>query len=262
MERADYEAQLAQRRYEEVDPSNRLVASTLEKRWNDALVALEQAKREYEEFRAKHSLASTPQQKEKVLALAQDFPRLFNSPSTSPQDRKRLLRLLIKDITVQRDNSAHMAVLHIRWQGGATEDVPIEIPPPMRERISCPEHIIERIRKLSKNHTDSQVAQQLNEEGLRTGKGNKFTVPSISWIRKINNILPPQGNGNEINISQLAKRLSVTRKAIYSWIADGVVSARKIGRNYWVPMDKGTENKLKAIINSNKQKQLYEWSAL
>lgn len=262
MERADYEAQLAQRRYEEVDPSNRLVASTLEKRWNDALVAFEEAKNEYEEYRLKHSLTSTPEQKEKVLALAKDFPRLFNSPRTNHKDKKRLLRMLIKDITVERNNAEYTAVIHIRWNGGATEGITIDVPPPMQERIRCPKPIVERIRQLSKSLTVPQITRQLNEEGLRTGKGNKFTAPSVSWIRRTNNILPTQGNGNEGTVADLANKLSVSKKAIYAWIADGVVSARKIGRQYWVSMEESGENQLKLLKNSTKQKLTCEGSAL
>lgn len=102
IERADYESQLAQRRYEEVDPSNRLVASTLEKRWNDTLTALEEIRSQYAEYQGKNMLAATKHQKDKILSLAKNLPHLWNASSTSAKDRKRILRLLIKDITVEK----------------------------------------------------------------------------------------------------------------------------------------------------------------
>src|SRR6266851_481067 len=102
LERAEYETALAERRYQEVDPSNRLVASTLERRWNDALVQLQDLKKQAGEFQLQEARVATAEQKEKVLALARDLPRLWRAPTTQAKDRKRMLRLLIKDITVEK----------------------------------------------------------------------------------------------------------------------------------------------------------------
>ncbi|MGL5028875.1 MAG: recombinase zinc beta ribbon domain-containing protein [Wolbachia pipientis] len=148
IKRADYEVQLAQRRYEEVDPSNRLVAATLEKRWNDALIALKEAQSQYDEYKRKDVLVATKQQKEEVLALAQDLPRLWNAESTSTRDQKRILRLLIKDITVERLRNEQKAVLHIRWQTNATEDLEVQLPQKSYDRWRHSKDIVDRIRQL------------------------------------------------------------------------------------------------------------------
>ena len=105
IERAEYEAALAERRYLEVDPSQRLVASTLERRWNDALLQLEDLKKQAAEFQRQEARVATPEQKAKVLALAQDLPRVWHAPTTQAKDRKRMLRLLIKDITVEKPSA-------------------------------------------------------------------------------------------------------------------------------------------------------------
>src|SRR5450631_2961301 len=102
LERAQYEAALAERRYQEVDPSNRLVAGTLERRWNEALLHWEDLKKQAAEVQRQEARVATPEQKAKVLALARDLPRLWHAPTTQSKDRKRMLRLLIKDITVVR----------------------------------------------------------------------------------------------------------------------------------------------------------------
>lgn len=120
LERADYEAQLAQRSYEEADPCNRLVAATLERRWNDQLIQLEQVRRHYAEFEKKHARVATAEQKAEALALAEDFPRLWHAPTTHAKDRKRMLRLLIKDVTVERDAQSRQTLLRIRWQAGSS----------------------------------------------------------------------------------------------------------------------------------------------
>ncbi|MFC1707834.1 hypothetical protein ACFL59_13645 [Planctomycetota bacterium] len=92
IDRADYEAQLAQRRYEEVDPSNRLVAATLEQRWNEALVNLEHVKQEHAEFLREDTPDLSAEKKAQIVALAEDLPRLWKAPTTKAKDRKRILR--------------------------------------------------------------------------------------------------------------------------------------------------------------------------
>src|SRR5438876_3246144 len=95
LERAEYEVALAERRYQEVDPANRLVAGTLERRWNDALLHLDDVKKEAAEFQRQEAHVATREQKAKVLALAKDLPRLWQAPTTQSKDRKRMLRLLV-----------------------------------------------------------------------------------------------------------------------------------------------------------------------
>src|SRR5207302_3952783 len=127
LERAEYEAALAERRYLEVDPSQRLVASTLERRWNDALLQLEDLKKQAAEFRRQEARVATPEQKTKVLALAQDLPRVWHAPTTQAKDRKRMLRLLLKDITVEKPSPSKQLLVHLRWQGGASTNLTVQL---------------------------------------------------------------------------------------------------------------------------------------
>src|SRR5262249_53074099 len=96
IERARYEAELAERRYEEVDPSNRLIASTLEKRWNDAMQRMADLEAELATFERQAMRSVTEEQKQQILQLGRDFPRLWKAKTTSTCDRKRMLRLLIR----------------------------------------------------------------------------------------------------------------------------------------------------------------------
>src|ERR1700726_1049350 len=131
LERAEYEVALAERRYQEVDPANRLVAGTLERCWNDALVHLDDLKKEAAEFQRQEAHVATPEQKAQVLALARNLPRLWHAPTTQSKDRKRMLRLLIKDITVEKSPQQKQLVIHIRWQGGTSSDLPVQLLPNM-----------------------------------------------------------------------------------------------------------------------------------
>jgi Recombinase zinc beta ribbon domain/Recombinase len=192
LERAQYETALAERRYKEVDPSNRLVAGTLEKRWNDALVQLEELRQQYAEVERKEARVATPEQKAKVLGLVRDFPRLWNAPSTAAKDRKRMLRLLIKEINVEKRLEPKQAILHIRWQGGACSDVVVDLPRPIADQRRYPNAIVEHVRTLAQRLPDAQIVEQLNREGKRNTHGEPFTQKMIGWVRWRYQIPPAQ----------------------------------------------------------------------
>lgn len=255
LERLEYQAQLAQRRYEEVDPSNRLVASTLERRWNDALQELQKTQDEFQRSRQEQRLELTAEQKQYVQALAQDLPKLWKSPTTSNQDRKRMLRLLIKDITVEKRRLERKAVLHIRWQGGALEDLTIEIPKPAPDKVRYPAPIAERIRSLAVSMIDSQIAATLNQEGLLSAKGKPFTTDMIKWIRYRHSIAAPcLKRSDEITVAEVTRRLGVSLGMVYYWIDRGHLPARRLGDGYpyWISLTPEKEEQLRRWVANSK----------
>src|SRR5881296_1668376 len=162
LERAEYEVALSERRYQEVDPANRLVAGTLERRWNDALLHLDGVKKEAAEFQRQEAHVATPEQKAKVLALARDLPRLWQAHTTQSKDRKRMLRLLIKDITVEKPANQKQLLVHIRWQGGACSNITVQLPPNIAERLRYPVAVVDRVRDLAHSLLDAEIADQFN----------------------------------------------------------------------------------------------------
>ena len=235
IERAQYEAALAERRYEEADPSNRLVTATLERRWNEALTRLEQIKTEAAQFQSRQTRVATPEQKAKALALARDLPRLWRAPTTQAKDRKRMLRLLIRDITVEKLPAQRQVILHVRWQGGACSDTTVNLPAPIAERIRYPAVIVERVRELSQRLSDRQIIAQLNQQGLRSPHGKPFTLSMIKWIRyryEVPSISLKRPE--ELTVQQVAKRFGVSIYVVYYWIQRNVVEARQLdGRGPW-----------------------------
>ncbi len=183
IERAEYECALAERRYEEVDPSNRLVAASLERRWDQALVHLDAVKTEAATFQSKKARVVTPEQKAKVLALAHDLPKLWRAATTEPKDQKRMLRLLIRDITVEKLADARQIVMHVRWQGGACRDISVALPGSIADQLRYTPRMIERVRELSRELSDPQIVQALNQQGVRSSRGLPFTLAMIKWIR-------------------------------------------------------------------------------
>ncbi|MCY4025513.1 MAG: recombinase family protein [Acidobacteria bacterium] len=254
LERVEYEAQLAQRRYEEVDPSNRLVAATLEQRWNDALVRLEEIRTQFADFQSREALVVTPEQRAKVAALAHDFPRLWNAPTTKTQDKKRILRLVVKDITVERFGERKRAVLHVRWQGGACEDLEVTLPENIADRLRYPDELIDRVRELARERSDEDVAATLNGEGRRSAKGEAFNVSMVRWIRYKHRIPAPAfQRPGERSVSQVADELGVSRSVVYYWIDRGVLTARRCnhGSRYWITLNDETKETLRAWIRNS-----------
>lgn len=256
IERAQYEAHLAQRRYEEVDPANRLVAATLEKRWNEALRKLEEIKETFSTYQRQKGIVVTEEQKAELRSLARDLPRLWKASTTKAKDRKRILRLLIKDITVEKLPTPKQVVLHVRWQGGAVEDIPVIIPANRPDQIRYPEEVVEKIRVLSIDHTDEQIASAFNQKGLKSAKGASFTATIIRWIRYTHRILTPcLKRPEELTVSEVAKKFAVSRYLVYYWIHRNIISIRRLGPTspYWITLDSKKEKQLSAWIeNSSK----------
>jgi len=256
LERAQYEAALAERRYQEVDPSQRLVAATLERRWNDSLVALDDLKKQYETFSQKEARALTPEQKSKVLALARDLPRLWNAPTTQARDRKRMLRLLIKDIAVERPAKSRQATLHIRWQGGACLDLAVDMPLPIAERLRYPAQVVERVRELAHDLHDKQIAEQLNLERRTSVKGQRYTVSIVRWIRwRYDIAAAPVRTPDELTVKQIAARLGVSIHVVYYWIDRGIIEARQRDRNtpYFIKLDAAKLRELRLWVKQSRR---------
>jgi DNA invertase Pin-like site-specific DNA recombinase len=251
IERAEYEAQLAQRRYEEVDPSNRLVAATLEKRWNDALVNLEQIKQQHQELRKKEHLELTPEQKKKVFALTQDLPRLWKAPTTQTKDRKRMIRLLIKDITVEKILEHKKLILHVRWQGGATEDIHCDLPLKINDRIRYSRDFVEKVRELAKKLPDEKIAELFNREGRLSATRKPFSKSIIRHIRSTYSIPAPiLKRSDELTVKEIADRFDVSPGVVYYWIERGYLKARRIkmGLPYWITLKAEDEENLRQRI--------------
>jgi hypothetical protein len=182
IERARYDVNLAERRYEAVDPDNRLIAATLEKRWNEATQRLQDLEAELAAFERQVMRAVTAEQKRQILQLGGDFRRLWTT--STPRDRKRIARLLVRDITVTKGPEPRTVRLHIRWQGGATETLLVQLPQKRADATRYPSPFVERIRELAVNHHDDEIATLLRREGCKsTITGKPITLGTIKWLR-------------------------------------------------------------------------------
>ena len=260
VERAEYEAQLAQRRYEEVDPSNRLVAANLERQWNDALLEVEKAKKAFTEYQSEHGLVVTPAQRAQVLRLAEDFGRIWNAPSTEPKDKKRMLRHLINDITIVKIAEEKQALLCIRWQGGACEELRVDLPKPAYETQRYPSQMVDRVRELAKKFRDREIAELFNKEGKLSSKGKPFSGRIVEGIRSKHKILGPQLNRpGELSVHEVAEKFAVTRGTVYDWIRQGMIEPRRSypGGPFWITLDASQEAQLLQRVRTSPNAKLY-----
>lgn len=174
VERVRYEAELARHRYRQVDPNNRLVADELEADWNRKLQELADAQQDYVRRRDADRLHLDDAAQARILALATDVPALWRDLSTAQRDRKRIVRLLIEDVTVLK--GAKQTALHVRFKGGATRSLTLGAP--RRESAA----LAAEIDRLLDDHTRAEIVELLENRGLRSSRARPLTVERIKYV--------------------------------------------------------------------------------
>jgi excisionase family DNA binding protein len=241
VERARYEAARAERAFHHCEPENRLVARSLEHRWEDALKALTEA----EAALAAAQMAAVPlPPRAELEALAADLPRLWHASTTSSKDRKRLLRTVVADVTLISAPSRDEVRVGIHWRSGATDEVLVRRPAPASLRRRTPTGAIEFVTRHRAMH-DGALAIALNDAGFKTGTGQSFDVAAVRWLRFAYRILSPSRPTlapGELTIPDVASRLGITESAVYYWVAEGQIEARRDPRGRWcVPFSTDVE---------------------
>ncbi len=221
VERAQYEADLAQRRYLKVDPDNRLVACVLEAEWNAKLRELEAARAIEEQDNQNDQHQVSAEERVEIDAVSARFRQFWNDPKTTVRQRKHAVRLLMEDVTVHK---ADQIVAHIRFKGGATQTITVALPPPFAQsRLTAPS-TLEAIDRLLDEYTDAQVAEQLNLQGYRTFDGLLFESMHVCQLRRHHGLpdryarLRAQGM---LTADELAHHHGVTAQTIWRWYRQG-----------------------------------------
>ncbi len=251
VERARYEAIRAERAFHACEPENRLVARSLETRWEVKLRELAEAEAEL----AEQARPAPEPSREQVEQLARDLPALWAAETTSQRDRKRLLRTLVSDVTVTSKPKDREVRVGIRWRSGAADEHMVQRRQTMYERRQTPEAAIELIRRLGPTSTNAELVAELHAAGLRTGADCEFDLKNVRWLRwqyKIPSpprLLPQNG---ELTVEQVTKRLGVSESAVYYWISHGHLQARRASaRRLYIPFDADVERACRErIINS------------
>ena len=247
VQRAQYEAERAQVRYMRVDPNNRLVADTLETQWNEKLRLLAQAKEECQTQQRLDALQLTQEQRTKILALASDFPRVWQDPKTPERERKRMARLLLEDVTLRRDDDI---TVQVRFKGGATHQLHLPLPKSVTITRKTNLELIAEMDRLLNERSEADVARLLNERGWRSSTGQPFSLTLLQGLRRTYRLksrfvrLQEQGL---LTARQIEDMLGPgTNRAKY-WRKAGMLKVVKLNQHYQDLYQRPTEAELELM---------------
>jgi DNA invertase Pin-like site-specific DNA recombinase len=262
LERARYEADRVERQYQAVEPENRLVARTLEQRWEEALRVVRQLEEEYNRFRQRRPVELTPQERELIEGLSQQVPALWEHASTTAAERKEIARCLIERVEARAEEKSEMVEVRIRWHGGAVSEHRVARPVASTAHMKDGEKLRERVRQLrGEGKTARQIATCLNEEGWqpphRRGPFNYDGVRQMlarmgltGWQKQRMSL-----EENEWRLADLAEKLGLAEVTLRSWLRQGWLRGRRVsGRRAWVAWaDEAEVQRLQQLAQQRKQ---------
>jgi hypothetical protein len=236
IERTRYDAELARRRYMKVDPDNRLVADALEADWNEKLRIHADAVADYERRSRERATSLNAETRRRILELAEQFPRVWHDPRVDARERKRILRLLIDDVTLVK---AETITAHVRLSGGATRTLVLDRPRPIAQIRKFKPDLVAEIDRLLDHHCDREIAEILNQRGLLTWEGKPFTLKKIAFIRAAHKLASRYDRLRDrgmLTTREVAARFGVSETAVHEWGRQGLVRkcySDSLSRGLW-----------------------------
>lgn len=266
IEQARYEARRAERRYKAVDPENRVVARTLEREWEARLADLEEVERQYAHTRRERRVELSAADRDALRAIARDLPAVWRSETTTPSERKAMLRLVVEVITLEPiDLPKRTTRVRVQWRSGVIDERFVERP----AWGATPPSIIDRIRDLiGQGLHDEDIAQRFNDEGLVTAKHGQWTPHAIQHLRnqhaiekarRLRTAVLPDRHPvtNRYSVPGAAKRFGVTTRTVQYWIQTGmVVGYRERYAQYeawWLDIDDKLAAKLDRSLRAQRK---------
>ena len=225
VERARYAADLARRRFMEADPANRLVVDVLEAEWNEKLRALHDAQEELEQRRGEDHLKRDDGQREAILALATDFARLWQDPKTPQRERKRMVRLLLEDVTLTKGDAIAAGV---RFRGGASRSLRLALAQPAWQLRQTSAAVVAEIDALLDDHTEGEIAGILNARGRVSGEGLPFHACMVRRLRRDYQLKTRYDRLREdgmLTLEEIADLLGVSTHTVKIWRRRGLLLA-------------------------------------
>jgi DNA invertase Pin-like site-specific DNA recombinase len=237
LERARYESERAYRQYNTVEPENRLVARTLEKKWEEALSAETKLKQDYEKHLKEQPEILTESERLAIKSLASDIPHLWKAESTTGEQRQQIVRLLIERVIVTVQGNTEKVHVCIHWKGGTRSESNFNRPVAKLEQLSYYKKLTERVADLHKKGKSLKaIADILNEEKWQSAKQRSlFNAQMVRTIllkkglgskkkKRSNNALRKE---NELTFSELSQKTEIPEPTLYKWMRDGKLTARK-----------------------------------
>lgn len=266
LQRVRYEAERAARQYNSVEPEDRLVAKSLEQKWELKLRAVAEMEHAFERRRPEHPLCLTEADRREIIALGEDLPRVWRAETTRHEDRKRLLRMVVKEVIVDGIGQRGRVWFQINWQTGATSEHTVSRRVQSYEQHERGAEVAQRIRELNAaRKMDKEIARTLNAAGLRTTRGGHFTAHNVTMLRLSLGIAGVHARSEEpvrlrwedgtYTVEGVARAVGVKAKTVYQWLADGRLQGRQLGAiTPWrIPLTEEQISAQKARIQRSKQ---------
>jgi excisionase family DNA binding protein len=259
VEQSRYETRLAARRYEAVDPENRLVASELEIRWNAALRKETELVQKLQGYDLEVRSIPMPD-RQLLLSLAQDLPALWNSPTSDMRLKQRIIRIIIQEIVADVDEKNSEIVFIIHWAGDRHSELRLKKNDIGRHRYCTNIETMEVIRKMCGKFTDEQIATTLNRLGLRTGNGKTWNENRVYSLRHYHQLpaYDSQLSGQvELTLEEAAKRLGVSPTSIRRMIAQKKIPASQVVRSapWQIPSEPLASPEVQRIVQDIKERR-------
>lgn len=233
--RARYEMELAERRYQAVDPENRLVASTLEKRWEETLSQERQVQEDYDRFLSETPLTLSREEQACIEALACNIPTLWSAAGTTNADRKEIIRCLVERVVVTVRCDSEYVDVTIQWAGGYESQHEIVRPVATYAQLRDFDQLMNRVVELREaGHAASAIAERLNAEGFYPPKRNgQFTAPVVYQLLKRRALIGNERSHDELLrddewwLTDLARELAMSHLKLRDWAKRGWLHSRK-----------------------------------
>ena len=269
-ERARYEAERARRQYDAVEPENRLVARSLERVWEERLRGVEAVEQACEAWRREQGVPLDEASRADVLALAQDLPRVWQTATA--EERKRILRLVVREVALDQKREGGVVWLRISWQTGAASERRVQRHVRCYEECSSKDLLERRVRELNAaGMMDGEVAATLNAEGVMSARGTPFLHGTVHLLRKRWGIRTVKINGDAANpprwpdgsysIQGAAAALGITAQTVFDWLRNGRLTGRQLakGQPWQIFLSDDQISTLRAQVRHTSQSK---WEAL
>jgi DNA invertase Pin-like site-specific DNA recombinase len=240
-ERARYDAERARRQYDAVEPENRLVARSLERVWEERLRRVDQIEQEYAAWRREQAVSISDSDRQEILSLGEDLPRLWHAATTRSADRKQIARLVIKEVALDQKRRRGYAWIRIIWQTGAASEHWLQRCVQSYAQHADQDRLRQRIAELNGlQKMDGEIAAILNEEALRTAHGPPFSGNMIHSLRKRWRIPTVKINGKTANpprwpdgtysVQGAAAAIGITPQVIFDWLRRGWLTGTQLAK--------------------------------
>ena len=253
LERAQYEADRAERQYTLAEPENRLVVRRLESAWNQRLQELEQLKKDYAGHCSKKAWQPSDDECAEIIKLAENIPNIWGAESSSYKDKKRIIRIIMEDVTVMAESGNPVFTIGLRYRSGHTETISLSKRRKQCDEVRHSQDTVDMVTNLSHSMNDADIAAHMNASGFRTPVGKKFTEDSIQWIRFKHHIPSYfQNSRGGLTVKEAAKLLGISAGRVYYYIDKGLIPATKRhpGWPWEVSMDDAKIAELKILLSS------------